>query len=179
MNMKDDEIELEHQNFAATQQSVSCVGPITQLNLVGRHVLLDTPATNILDLAGSGAMAGEEEQTMLENEITSYREAFTLFDWNKNGRVPYSYLLDAMRRAGANPTESEVQDIVNKLEMNNDALTADDFCRIMLEVNQEVDTESSYKETFRAFSKDEDGCIPAEEVKFVLKLLPVGFDIHT
>ena len=123
-------------------------------------------------------MAGEEEQTMLENEITSYREAFALFDWNKNGRVPYSYLLDAMRRAGANPTESEVQDIVNKLEMNNDALTADDFCRIMLEANQEVDSETSYKETFRAFSKDEDGCIPAEEVKFVLKLLPVGFDIQ-
>jgi Ca2+-binding EF-hand superfamily protein len=26
-------------------------------------------------------------------------------------------------------------------------------------------TETSYKETFRVFSKDEEGCIPAEEIK--------------
>ena len=112
---------------------------------------------------------------MLVNQITSYREAFALCDSNKNGRVHYYYLLDAMRRAGANPSESEVQDIVNKLEMNNDALTEDDFCRIMFEFNQEVDAETSYKETFRAFSKDEEGCIPAEELSFVLSLLPVRF----
>ena len=120
-------------------------------------------------------MDGEEVETMLENEINSYGEAFDTFDWNKNGRVPYSYLLDAMRRAGANPTESEVQDIVNKLEMNNDALTSEEFCRIMLAVNQEVDPETSYKETFRTFSKDESGCIPAEELKFVLRHLPVSW----
>jgi hypothetical protein len=26
-------------------------------------------------------------------------------------------------------------------------------------------TETGYKETFRVFSKDEEGCIPAEEIK--------------
>ena len=28
--------------------------------------------------------------------------------------------------------------------------------------------EENYKETFRVFSKDDEGCIPADEMKFVL-----------
>merc|ERR1712080_792314 len=34
------------------------------------------------------------------------------------------------------------------------------------------DLELGYKECFRVFSKDEDGCIPADEIKFVLMHLP-------
>ena len=33
---------------------------------------------------------------------------------------------------------------------------------------QECDPENSIKETFRVFFKDEKGCIPVEEMKFVL-----------
>ena len=32
----------------------------------------------------------------------------------------------------------------------------------------EKDEEENYKETFRVFSKDDEGCIPAQEMKFVL-----------
>ena len=34
----------------------------------------------------------------------------------------------------------------------------------MQDVSKEVDLEAGYKETFRVFSKDEAGCIPAEEI---------------
>ena len=37
--------------------------------------------------------------------------------------------------------------------------------QVMLQKSLEVDQETSYKETFRVFSKDEEGCIPAEEIK--------------
>ena len=33
---------------------------------------------------------------------------------------------------------------------------------------QETEKEVSFKETFRVFSKDDKGCIPAKEIKFVL-----------
>ena len=33
---------------------------------------------------------------------------------------------------------------------------------------QESEVEDGFKETFRVFSKDDKGCIPAEEIKFVL-----------
>merc|ERR1719323_1661037 len=38
--------------------------------------------------------------------------------------------------------------------------------------NREMDPETGYKECFRVFSKDQDGCITAEEMKFVLMHLP-------
>ena len=36
----------------------------------------------------------------------------------------------------------------------------------------DTDTENELKETFRVFSKDDEGCITAEELKFVLTHLP-------
>ena len=33
---------------------------------------------------------------------------------------------------------------------------------------QESEVEDGFKETFRVFSKDDKGCIPVEEIKFVL-----------
>ena len=32
--------------------------------------------------------------------------------------------------------------------------------------SQNCDMESGYKETFRVFSKDDDGCIPAAEIRY-------------
>ena len=107
-----------------------------------------------------------------EEDRKAYFEAFQPFDWNSNGKISYGSLLYAMRRAGVNPTEVEVHDIINRLDDGTGALTFDDFCKIMLEKNQEIDPESDYKESFRVFSKDEEGCIPAEELKFVMNHLP-------
>ena len=113
-----------------------------------------------------------EEAELNEADRKSYLEAFQSFDWNNNGKISYGSLLYAMRRAGVNPTEVEVHDIINRLEDGSGCLNFDDFCKVMLEKNQETDPENDYKESFRVFSKDEEGCIPAEELKFVLQNLP-------
>ena len=44
----------------------------------------------------------------------------------------------------------------------------------MMRKYKEVDQETYYKEAFRVFFKDESGCVPAEEVKFVLRHLHVN-----
>ena len=71
-----------------------------------------------------------------------------------------------MRRAGANPTDVEVTDIINKVDNETGALDFAQFCSVMQDRNKNVDLESSYKETFRVFSKDDDGCIPAAEIRY-------------
>ena len=43
----------------------------------------------------------------------------------------------------------------------------------MMRKNNEVDQENYYKEAFRVFFKDEDGCVPAEELKDILRSLHV------
>ena len=97
-------------------------------------------------------------------------------------------LQSAMRRAGQNPTESEVQDMINKIDDGTATISFNDFCKLMGEKTKEIDPETHFKDTFRVFSKDEEGeemleelndeknnaigCIPADEMKFVLMHLP-------
>ena len=40
-----------------------------------------------------------------------------------------------------------------------------EFCYILQELTKDLDQKTGYKETFRVFSKDEEGAIPAEEIK--------------
>ena len=62
-----------------------------------------------------------------------------------------------MRRAGQNPTESEVQDMINKIDDGTASLSFLDFCLLMSEKTKEMDPETHFKDTFRVFSKDEEG----------------------
>jgi len=111
---------------------------------------------------------GEEDSP--ENKF--YKEAFDNFDWNNSGTIPCKELQYAMRRAGSNPTDVEVQDMINKIDDGSGTLDFHDFALVMGEKTKEVDLETHFKDTFRVFSKDEEGCIPADEMKFVLKHLP-------
>ena len=93
-----------------------------------------------------------------------------------------------MRRAGQNPTDVEVQDLINKIDDGSGTLDFSDFCLVIKEKTKELDSETHFKDTFRVFSKDEEGeqisedegkeedvcagCIPADEMKFVLMHLP-------
>ena len=40
-----------------------------------------------------------------------------------------------------------------------------EFCYVLSDVYNHDNTEQGYKEAFRVFSKDEEGAIPAEEIK--------------
>ena len=69
-----------------------------------------------------------------QDEFQSYKAAFHAFDWNNNGKISSAslqvatwlcwcltnYMISlpkaAMRRAGANPTDVEVLDIINRID---------------------------------------------------------------
>ena len=104
-----------------------------------------------------------------------------------------------MRRAGQNPTEAEVQDMINEVDVDGSGyLEFPEFCMMMHKKLNEGDQENDLKEVFRVFGKDEtgkeredqyfsmasiitvqiadptrfSGCITADELKFVLTHLP-------
>jgi len=72
-----------------------------------------------------------------QEEYQSYKDSFDAFDWNNNGRIAYSSLQSAMRRSGANPTDVEVTDIINKIDNETGALDFQTFCSVMQERNKE------------------------------------------
>ena len=75
-----------------------------------------------------------------------------------------------MMTAGLNPTEVEVHDRLND---GSDTITFEEFCKVMVGKNKEIDPETYYKKSLRVFYKEEDGGIPAEELKFFLGNLNV------
>ena len=112
------------------------------------------------------------EPEMEDEDRKAYFGAFQSFDWSNNGNLSFASLMFVMRRVGANPTEVEVQDIINRMDDGTETFTFTDFCKIMLEKNKEVNAENDYKESFRVFSKDENGFVSADELRFVLQNLP-------
>ena len=47
--------------------------------------------------------------------------------------------------------------MINKIDDGSASLNFGDFCLLMSEKTVEVDPETLFKDTFRVFSKDEDG----------------------
>ena len=61
---------------------------------------------------------------MSDEEVAEFREAFGLFDKNGDGTISSSELGTIMRSLGQNPTESELQDMINEVDVDgsNDTL---------------------------------------------------------
>lgn len=107
------------------------------------------------------------------DELSAFKEAFDMFDKNQDGTISTKELHAAMRRAGQNPTEAEVQDMINEVDVDGSGyLEFPEFCMMMHKKLNDSDQENELKEVFRVFGKDETGCITAEELKFVLTHLP-------
>jgi len=120
---------------------------------------------------------GKQQVNMVEklrpDELAAFKEAFDSFDKNADGTISTKELHAAMRRGGQNPTESEVQDMINSVDVDGSGfLEFPEFCTLMYKKLSDTDLENELKETFRVFSKDNEGCITADELKFVLTHLP-------
>ena len=67
-----------------------------------------------------------------EEQKTEYREAFALFDKNGDGTITVFELGTVMKSLGTNPTDSELQDMINEVDADgNGTLEFDEFCQLM------------------------------------------------
>ena len=65
-----------------------------------------------------------------------------------------------MRSLGQNPTDAEVQDMINEVDVDGSGyLEFPEFCMMMHKKLIEGDQENDLKEVFRVFGKDETGKI--------------------
>jgi calmodulin len=126
--------------------------------------------------------------------LAEFKEAFSLFDrgsrisliTRKEGRTlkPQNPLTDGdgtitsvelgtvMRSLGQNPTEAELQDMINEVDADgNGTIDFPEFLTMMARKMRDTDSEEEIKEAFKVFDKDGNGFISAAELRHVMTSL--------
>ncbi|KAG8853815.1 hypothetical protein FRB96_007955 [Tulasnella sp. 330] len=126
--------------------------------VVGRHPPL---FTNVADRS-TPAIAFTEQ-------ISEFKEAFSLFDKDGDGTITTRELGTVMRSLGQNPTEAELQDMINEVDADgNGTIDFPEFLTMMARKMKDTDSEEEIKEAFKVFDKDGNGYISAAELRHVM-----------
>uniref|UniRef100_UPI000CD7E245 K-GECO n=1 Tax=Entacmaea quadricolor TaxID=6118 RepID=UPI000CD7E245 len=106
---------------------------------------------------------------LTEEQIAEFKEAFSLFDKDGDGTITTKELGTVMRSLGQNPTEAELQDMINEVDADGDG-TFDfpEFLTMMARKMSYRVTEEEIREAFRVFDKDGNGYIGAAELRHVM-----------
>ena len=93
--------------------------------------------------------------------------------WIQNKTFFLKELSTVMRSLGQNPTDAEVQDIINEVDVDGSgSMEFPEFCIMMVKKMAETDTENEVQEAYRVFDKDRDGFITRQELRMIFAALP-------
>jgi calmodulin len=107
-----------------------------------------------------------------EDKITECKEVFDLFDKDKDGSITVKELGDVMRALGANPTQTELQEMINEVDSNGSGkIEFKEFLELFAKKMKDPDTEEDLIEAFKIFDKDGNGVISAQELRHVMTTL--------
>uniref|UniRef100_A0A4W2G7Q3 EF-hand calcium-binding domain-containing protein 11 n=1 Tax=Bos indicus x Bos taurus TaxID=30522 RepID=A0A4W2G7Q3_BOBOX len=104
-----------------------------------------------------------------EGLAVEFKEAFSLFDKDGDGTITTKELGTVMRSLGQNPTEAELQDMINEVDADgNGTIDFPEFLTMMARKMKDTDSEEEIREAFRVFDKDGNGYISAAELRHVM-----------
>ncbi|KAK6153884.1 hypothetical protein DH2020_013523 [Rehmannia glutinosa] len=102
---------------------------------------------------------------LTDEQIAEFKEAFSLFDKDGDGCITSKELGTVMRSLGQNPTEAELQDMINEVDADqNGTIDFPEFLNLMARKMKDTDSEEELREAFKVFDKDQNGFISAAEL---------------
>ncbi|KAI4302766.1 hypothetical protein MLD38_038475 [Melastoma candidum] len=102
-----------------------------------------------------------------EEQISSMKEAFTLFDTDNDGKISPSDLGILMRSLGGNPTQAQLKSIVSSENLTSPF----DFPRFLDLMSSHLKAEPfdrQLRDAFRVLDKDSSGYVSVTELRHVL-----------
>jgi len=108
-------------------------------------------------------------ENLTEEQIAEYKEAFVLFDKDGSGSITTKELGTVFRTLGQNPTEGELAEMVRMVDRDgNGTIEFPEFLMLVANNSRKPDTEEDVIESFKTFDKENNGFIPAAELRHVL-----------
>ncbi|CAH1793151.1 unnamed protein product [Owenia fusiformis] len=143
------------------------IGYIVAMLRRNMHALVVIICVILLTNEITGALAVDDRLT--EEQIAEFKEAFSLFDKDGDGTITTKELGTVMRSLGQNPTEAELQDMINEVDADgNGTIDFPEFLTMMARKMKDTDSEEEIREAFRVFDKDGNGFISAAELRHVM-----------
>lgn len=101
--------------------------------------------------------------------LTEYKDAFSLFDRNNDGIITTRELSAIMRSLGFNPTEEELQTMINNVDYDgNGVIDFPEFVKLMEDQKKPDEREADMMLAFRIFDADNKGYIESAELRYII-----------
>ena len=106
-------------------------------------------------------------ESYIESNIENLKTAFSQFDKKSKGIISLQSLGPLLRSLGFNPKESEIDDLVNEIDIDRSGkIDFEEYLHLMSYLWQLQEAlEDTARKIFEAFDIDRNGSIDAEELK--------------
>lgn len=109
------------------------------------------------------------QENLSDEQIAEYKDAFSLFDRDGNGIITTRELGAIMRSLGFNPTEEELQAMINAVDYDgNGVIDFPEFVKLMEIQKKPDEREADMMLAFRIFDADNKGYIESAELRYIL-----------
>jgi len=109
-----------------------------------------------------------------ETRLTDYKDAFALFDKDKDGRISKLELKEMFKALGQTPSDQDISDMVREVDSTKQGnIGLADFIGMMTRRRKElaIEEDDDIQQAFKAFDLNKDGFIDGSELKTVLERL--------
>jgi len=107
-----------------------------------------------------------------DSKVADFKEAFGLFDKDKDGQISKAELKAVFQALGQKPTDQEISDMVREVDSTKKGtINFNDFVNMMARRKRDPDDEDDVQQAFRLFDQDKDGFISPAELRAVLASL--------